>query len=87
MTYILLMERTAQIKISIGLLTKQMGRHGVLKGKGGTKTFICRLPWDGTTHIQACAICPFHKVSQTWKAQVEPVRPDVVSLRLVERER
>lgn len=44
-------------------------------------------PGDGTTHIQACAICPFHKVSQTWKAQVEPVRPDVVSLRLVERER
>lgn len=44
-------------------------------------------PGDGTTHIQACTICPFHKVSQTWKAQVEPVRPDVVSLRLVERER
>lgn len=43
MIYILLMERIAQIKISIGLLTKQMGRHGVVIGKGGTETFICRL--------------------------------------------
>lgn len=80
------MGRGAQIKSSIGLLTKQMEKHDVMC-KGGTEPFICRLPWGWHHHIQACTICPLHKVSQTWKAQVEPVRPDVVSLRLVERER